>query len=107
MIRRRLGSERIVEIIEEEWAKTRPAGGGVGATGSKTVCDRLAAEGVDVPGKAVFRVLENLWYEGFIEGTPYRDTSGIPARMDRPIIEPKWHADLMRRLEGRQENPGG
>lgn len=55
----------------------------------------------------MFRVLENLWYEGFIEGTPYRDTSGIPARGDRPIIEPKWHADLMRRLEGRQENPGG
>ncbi len=100
MNRRRLGSERLVEIIEEEWAKTRPAGGGVGSTEGKIVYDRLVAEGVDVPGKAVSRILENLWYEGFIEGTPYRDRSGVPARGDRPIIEPKWHADLMRKLEG-------
>jgi hypothetical protein len=89
MSRRRLGSERIVDTIEEEWAKTRPAGGGVGSTEGKIVCDRLVAEGVDVPGKAVSCVLENLWYEGFIEGIPYRDRSGVPAREDGPIIGPK------------------
>ncbi len=72
----------------------------MGSTEGKIVYDRLVAEGVDVPGKAVSRILENLWYEGFIEGTPYRDRSGVPAREDRPIIEPKWHADLMRKSKG-------
>ncbi len=99
MNRRQLGSERIVEIIEEEWARTRPPGG-VGTTDSEAVYDRLAAEGVDVPRRVVARVLEALWNEGFVEGMPYRDRSGKATREARPITEPKWHADLTRKLEG-------
>ena len=100
MNRRQLSSERIVEIIEDEWARTRPPGG-VGTTESEIVYDRLTAEGVDVPRRAMAGILESLWYEGFIERTPHRGRSGIPThRAARPIIEPKWHADLMRKLEG-------
>ena len=78
----------------------------MGSREGKIVCDRLVAESVDVPGNAVSCVLENLWYEGFIEafptieGIPYRDRGGVPAREDRPIIGPKWHAELIRKLEG-------
>jgi len=92
MNRRQLASERIVEIIEEEWIRTRPPDG-VGTTESKVVYDRLVAEGVDVPRGAMAQILEALWNEGFIEG--------MPTHEGRQIIEPKWHADLMHRSAGR------
>ncbi len=95
MKRRRLSSERIIEIIEEEWARTRSLDD-VGTTESKIVYDRLVSEGVDVPKRAMAQVLEALWNEGFLEGTPYQDRSSMT------IIEPKWRADLMRKSESKQ-----
>jgi hypothetical protein len=41
------------------------------------------------------QVLEALWNEGFLEGTPYQDRSGMT------IIEPNWRADLMRKSESK------
>jgi len=100
MNRRQLSSERIIGMIEEEWARTRPPGG-VGTTESKIIYDKLVAEGVDVPRRAVAQVLEALWNEGFIEGALYRDKNDVPThRASRPIIEPRWHADLMRKSKG-------
>ncbi len=93
--RRRLSSERIIEIIEEEWARTRSLDD-AGTTESKIVYDRLAAEGVDVPKRAMVQVLEALWNEGFLEGIPYQDRSSMK------IIEPKWRADLIRKSESKQ-----
>ena len=95
--RRRLSSERIIEIIEEEWARTRSLDD-VGTTESKIVYARLVAEGVDVPKRAMAQILEALWNEGFIEETPYQDKSGIT------ITEPKWRADLMRKLTASERN---
>ncbi len=98
--RRQLSSETVIEIIEEEWTRTRSPGG-VGNTESKVVYDKLVAVGVDVPRRAMAQVLEALWNEGFIEGVLYRNESDIPThRASRPIIEPKWHAELMRKSKG-------
>jgi hypothetical protein len=100
MNRRQLSSERIIKIIEEEWAKTRLSGS-VGTTKSKIVYDKLVAEGVDVPKRAMAQVLEALWNEGFIEGELYRNNSDVPThRTSRPIIESKWHAELLRKSKG-------
>src|SRR5215212_5230275 len=100
MNRRQLSSERIIKTIEEEWARTRPPGG-VGTTESEIVYDKLVVEGVDVPRRAMVQVLEALWNGGFIEGALYRNKSDMPThRASRPIIEPKWHADLMRKSKG-------
>lgn len=100
MNRRQLSSETVIEIIEEEWARTRSPSG-VGNTESKIVYDKLVAGGVDVPRRAMAQVLEALWNESFIEGALYQYKSDIPThKASRPIIEPKWHADLMRKLKG-------
>lgn len=105
MNRRRLSSERIIQIIEEEWARTRPPGG-IGTTESKIVYDKLVAEGVDVPRRAMAQVLEALWNGGFIEGVLPRNKSDTPPhRASRPLIEPEWHADLARKSKGHQAKP--
>jgi hypothetical protein len=46
--------------IEEEWDRTRPPGGGVGETLSKSIYDRLIAEWADVPPGAMDEILQNL-----------------------------------------------
>jgi hypothetical protein len=44
------------QAIEVEWDRTRPPGG-IGATDSRVVYDRLIAEGVDVPPGAMDEIL--------------------------------------------------
>ncbi len=91
MNRRRFCSEGIVEIVQKEWARTRPPGGGDHEQRGRL--RRLAAEAVDVPRRVVARAIEALWNEVFVEGIPYRGRSGKATRGARPIIEAKWHAD--------------
>ncbi len=86
--------EKIIEVIKDEWDRTRPLGG-VGRTDSQAVYSRLRAYRIDVSGWAMANILEDLWNEGWIkgtpnhEGTPYYDREGRQVHGARPIIGPE------------------
>ncbi len=80
--------EKIIEIIEDEWNKTRQPGGG-GVTDFETVHNRLVADEIEVPPGAMADILEALHREGRIWGTPTDNTEAGQIQGPRPIIEPE------------------
>jgi hypothetical protein len=81
--------EKVMEVILDEWDKTRPPGG-VGTVDSKNVYARLVDEGLEVPQGAMERIFEQLRDEGRISGSPYHDPEAIPSHGAWGIIEPGW-----------------
>ena len=75
--------------IEDEWDSTRPEGG-VGTTDSRTVYERLIAEGIDVPPGAMNEILADFHNRGLIRGPGYHDREGIRIHGASTIIEPEW-----------------
>lgn len=90
--------QRVLEIIQEEWAKTRPLAV-VGTTHSEDVYDRLLAERWTVPEWEMYEILEDLHDEGQIRGSSMTNREARRVHGARPIHEPLWHADLMRETE--------
>ena len=78
---------RVMEIIEEEWDRTRPLGG-VGNTHSRDVYLRLVAEGWDVPDWKMQEILEELQAHWRIRGAYELDPEARRMHGSRFIIEP-------------------
>jgi hypothetical protein len=74
--------------IEGEWDRTRPPSG-VGGTLSKSVYDRLIAEGADVPPGTMDEILQDLHDRGLIIGPLFLDGEGIRMHGARAIMEPE------------------
>ena len=75
-------------VIDDEWDRMRPPGG-IGATDSRLVYDRLIAEGVDVPPGAMDEILQDLYDRGMITGPRSFGREAIQVHGARDIIEPE------------------
>jgi hypothetical protein len=75
-------------VIDDEWDRMRPPGG-IGATDSRLVYDRLIAEGVDVPPGAMDEILQDLYARGMITGPRSFGREDMRVHGARDIIEPE------------------
>ena len=78
---------RILELIDEEWDRTRPFGG-VGNVHSRDIYLRLMTEGWDVPDWKMQEILEELHAHWQIRGSRGLDPEARRIHGDRFILEP-------------------